>query len=289
MRAAAGILPRMFATIGHTFELMRDSWRVLMKDRELILFPIMAAITLIGAGLVFYGIAAATGTVDRLSTAAGSGDTGDASAVDAVLGFVFLMVAYFIVIFFNAALIASAMMRLRGGEPNVRTGLQKAASHIPAILGWAIISATVGMVLRALRDRTDNMLGQIALSLAGGVWTYVTFFVVPVLVAEGLGPIAAIKRSSALFRQTWGRQVAASFGFGLVYLVAGLIAVLPAALLFTVSPLAGVVVGVFGMALAMGTVAALEGIFKAALYDWVTGSPPEGFSPQTLRSAYRAL
>ena len=33
----------MFRTLGHTFALLKMSWRVLMTDRELIFFPIMSA------------------------------------------------------------------------------------------------------------------------------------------------------------------------------------------------------------------------------------------------------
>ncbi len=278
----------MFATIGHTFQLIKMSWRVLMKDRELILFPLLSGLALLVAAGVFAGIGAATGTLGRVSDAA-TGATEEATIADAVLGGAMLLVAYFIVIYFNAALIASAMKRLRGGEPDLAYGFNRASSHIPAIIGWALISATVGLILQALRGRSDNMLGQIATSIAGAAWAYATFFVVPVLVAEGIGPIAAIKRSGSLFRQTWGRQFVASFGFGIVYIIAMLIAFLPAALLFAIMPVLGIVVGVLLVALAMATVAALEGIFKAALYDYAIGEPPEEFDSATLQSAYRSM
>jgi hypothetical protein len=116
-----------------------------------------------------------------------------------------------------------------------------------------------------------------------------TFFVVPVLVADGIGPISAIKRSGAMFRKTWGQQFAASFGFGLFYLVAGLVAFLPAAAIFAISPIAGLFLGVLLVGLAFGTVQALEGIFKAALYEHSNGEVPQGFDRATLSGAYRAL
>jgi len=120
-------------------------------------------------------------------------------------------------------------------------------------------------------------------------WGLATFFVIPVLVAEGVGPVEAIKRSSGLLRQTWGRQFAASFAFGLVYVVAVLVALLPAALLFAVHPVLGVAGGVPLVAIAIGTVQALEGIFKAALYEFANGNAPQGFDRGTLAGAYRAL
>ncbi len=278
----------MFANIGHTFSLIRQSWRVLMQDRKLILFPIMGGIALLAVIAVFAGIAATTGSLDRLDTAAGGAEA-EATPADLVLSGLLLVSTYFVVMFFNAALIATAMERLRGRPATIGYGLSKASGHVPAILGWAIIAATVGLILNAIRDRTDNFLGQIAVAIAGGVWAYMTFFVVPVLIVEGLGPIAAIKRSGALLKGTWGNQVTANFSFSLIYLGAAVVAFLPAALLFAVSPLLGVLVGVLFIALAVGTVQALEGIFKAALYDYATGSTPVGFEQADMRSAYRAL
>lgn len=278
----------MFQTIGHTFSLIRQSWRILMQDRRLIVFPLMAAGVLIVVIGAFSAIAATTGTFDRLDIAVAGAET-EATTADIVLSGVMLFTAYFIVMFFNAALVATAMERLRGRPASIGYGMSKASGHIPALIGWAIIAATVGLILNALRNRTDNFLGQIAVSMVGGVWAYVTFFVIPVLVVEGLGPVAAIKRSGNLLKSTWGNQVTASFGFMFLYLAAALISFLPAALLFTISPFLGIAVGAVMVALAMGTVQAMEGIFKAALYDFATGSVPTGFDQTTLRSAYRAL
>ena len=263
------------------------SWRVLMKDRELVAFPILSGASLLVAAAVFFAAAGATGTIDRI--APGEGEAADVGGLDIALSLGLYACGYFIVIFFNAALVAAALERLRGGDPNVGSGLRAAAARLPQILGWAIIAATVGLILQLARDRTDNFLGRLALALVGGVWAYLTFFVVPVLVAEGLGPISAIRRSGGLFRRTWGQQVTSSFGFGLVYIVAALLAFLPAAAIFALSPLAGLVAGAVLVGLAVATVQALEGIFKAALYEFANGESPQGFDSGTLSDAYRAL
>jgi hypothetical protein len=277
----------MFATIGQTFGLMKMSWRVLMKDRELIWFPVMAGAVL----LVVVGIAAAignaTGTFGRLNNDSASGDA--ANAGDALLGILVYTAATFTVIFFNSALIAAAMERLRGGDPTISSGFRAAVSRIHVIAGWALIAATVGLILQLLRSRTDNILGRIAISLVGGVWAYMTFFVVPLLVTEDVGPIEGIKRSSSLFKRTWGQQAVSGFGFGLVYIGAALVALLPSILLFAISPVLGVIVAVPLFALAIGTVMALEGIFKAALFEFANGRSPLEFDQRTLSMAYRAL
>jgi hypothetical protein len=283
----------MFSTIGHTFELIKTSWGVLMKDKELLWFPVFSAI---GVGIViavFLGLAAATGTLDRLSetSTAADGETASQSfkAIDAVLVVVAFYSVYFVTIFFNAALVAGAIERLRGGDPNVSSALGKALSHIHSILGWALITGTVGLVLQLARGRSNNGFARILLDIVGGVWAFLTFFVVPVIVAEGLGPVAAIKRSMSLVRQTWGRQITANFGFMIVYIIAILIAVLPAILIGLIVPIAGVVVGFITVAIAMAVVQALEGVFKAALYEYALGERPQEFDLRTLQTAYRPV
>ena len=277
----------MFRTIGHTFQLMGMSWRVLQKDRELILFPIMSALAVIVMLGVFFGIGGTVGTVDRLSGADNAAT--EPTTVDYVLGAALYFSSSFIVIFFNAALVAAALERLRGGDPNIRSGLNAAATHIPAIIGWALISATVGLILQALRSNTENFIARLAIGLVGGAWAYITYFVIPVLVAEGVGPVSAIKRSGGLFRQTWGRQAVSSFGFALVYIVAVLLAAVPAVLLFFVAPIAAIAVGAVTVPIAVGIVQAMEGIFKAALYEFALGESPLEFDRSALSGAYQAL
>jgi hypothetical protein len=275
----------MFTTIGHTVELMKQSWGVLRKDRELVAFPIIAGVLLLVAAGAFALAGAAAGTFDRVDETSGQ----SLNALDALLGVAFYFVASFIVIFCNAALVAAAVERLRGGDPNVASGLRAAAAHLPQIAGWALIAGTVGLLLQALRSRSDNLLGRIAIGLVGGAWAVMTFFVVPLLVIEGVGPIEAIRRSGGLLRETWGRQVTASFGFGLVYVAAFIAAAVPAALAFVLHPVLGLLVAVPLFALAIGTVQALEGIFKAALFTFARGETTREFDRTTLSAAYRAL
>lgn len=281
----------LFQSLARTVELMKTSWRVLMQDRELMLFPILSGLTVILVALVFAALAYSAGTFDRLSS--GTGGQASLTATDAVLGvaLAFLMTA--VSVFFNAALIAAALERLGGGDPTVRSGLRAASGNIPAILGWAAISATIGLLLQAARGRSREGAGAIlmgiAIALVGGVWAYMTFFVVPVMVAERLGAVAAIKRSSALFRQTWGQQAGAAFGFGLIYVVAVLLTMAVAIPLMTVYPLLGIIAGASVFAVTFGAVAAMEGIFKAALYRFASGEHSSAFDDATLRAAYRAL
>lgn len=281
----------MFQTIGRTWTLAKLSWGVLMKDKELVLFPVFAFLAVAAIIAVFASIGFATGSFDRLDAAMNSTEgttTESVTLLDVVLYVLGFVAVTYAVIFFNAALIAAAIERLRGGDPNIGSGLRAVVPHMHSILGWAIISASVGLILQMIRSRTDSTLGRIALAIAGGVWAYMTFFVVPLLVVRGLGPFEAIKQSASLFKRTWGEQVTSNFGFGIFYVVALVVAVIPAAIAFSIHPAAGLLVGIPLVALALGAVQATEGIFKAALYEYAAeGVVPSGYEGADLGGSYR--
>ena len=50
--------------------------------------------------------------------------------------------------------------------------------------------------------------------LGGLAWGLATFFVVPVLAVEGLGPIAAVSRSASVFRHRWGETLSGDLTVG---------------------------------------------------------------------------
>lgn len=283
----------LFRSLAHTVELMKTSWRVLMQDRELMLFPILSGAVVIAIAGIFAALALSVGTFDRLSAAREAGAEASFTAADITLGVALAFLITAVTVFFNAALISAALERLGGGDPTVRSGLSVASRSLPAIVVWAAISATIGLLLQAARSQARGgagaMLMRIAVAMVGGIWAYMTFFVVPVMVAERLGAVAAIKRSSALFRQTWGQQAGASFGFGLIYVGAVLVTAAVAIPLMMIYPLLGIIAGGAVFAVTFGAVAAMEGIFKAALFRFASGQQSAAFDESTLRSAYRAL
>ncbi len=278
----------MFATIGRTWGIMKICWGLLQKDRELLVFPLVSGVAMLVLAAVTFTATSSSGTLQRIEAAAGSQSAGSLQGGDIALLASIYFAGAFIVIYFNSALVGAAMIRIRGGDPSVWDGFAAANSRLPQIIGWALISATVGLILRILRSQArDNFIGQIALAIAGGVWAYMTFMVVPILIVEGVGPIGAIKRSGSLFKRTWGEQVVSNFGFGIISILAIIVAAIPALLVGMVSPVAGIVLGVVTVGTAVVVVAALEGIFKAALYEYVAEDVvAEDFSSDLLGNAF---
>jgi hypothetical protein len=198
----------------------------------------------------------------------------------AMMALGYLVVAY-IVIFFNTALVCAADEHFEGGEPTLGTALSAAGRRAGRILPWAIVSATVSFVLRAVQERLA-FLGRIVVGLVGLAWALVTFLVLPIIALEGLGTGPAIKRSAQLFKQTWGENVVANAGIGLVGFVAvlaGLPLVAPA---LTGSAVGiGIGVGLYALWIAVVSVvvSAMTVVFQTALYRYAAGhGVPDAFA-----------
>lgn len=284
----------MFATIGRSWQLFKLCLHVLSVDKELIFFPIFSTIGVIFVTLTFFGVTFGIGSFERL-------ETGAFNALDLVAVFGFYVFSYFIVIFFNAALVFAAHERLEGGDPNIKSGLAGASSRIITIFMWAVVAAIVGLILQILssqaRERGGIMgiIGQIIVSLLGAAWSLVTFFVVPLIVIEHRGLADSFKTSLSLLRRTWGEQIVGNFGLGLLQFAATLLAILLAVVLGFVLSLAGAigiaVAVIVGIVLVVGVsllFATLNGIYKAALYNYAAdGQVPELFTDETIRGAFR--
>jgi FtsH-binding integral membrane protein len=272
----------MFSRFSRSFELVKFSAGVLRKDKELLIFPLLSSIAAVLVLLSFIPLFATGSDVtvessglysDTVSVDAAAGGPED-SAELLVYGLLYL-IEYFVIFFFNTALVGAALIRMEGGNPTVGDGLRIALSKIDKILGYALIAATVGMILRAISQRV-GFVGQIVVSLIGAGWTIATYLTVPILVSRDIGPMDAVKESAALLKATWGENVIANSGLGLffflIYLLVGGFCVL----LITVigAPESGewVLGGIAAVAVIFGVLAlihaALQGIFSAALYRY---------------------
>jgi hypothetical protein len=277
----------MFERISNSFALARSSWNVLRTDKQLVVFPVLSGIGCLLVLAAFWVPVLAVVGPDNLA------DNGAPPWVYAV-AFAYYFCSYFVVIFFNAALVSCAIIRFNGGTPTVGDGLGAAWARLPQILAWALVSATVGMLLKIIENAHERA-GAILSAILGTVWTVVTYFVVPVLVVEKVGPIEAIKRSASILKHTWGEALVGRFGIGLFVLllaIPGILLLVAGVALIAAGPLA--VLGIVLIAAALvyfvlvaAVSAALQGIFVGALYQYAAnGQVPSGFEADTMRSAF---
>jgi hypothetical protein len=279
----------MFSRFSNSWKLVKASAEVLRADKELILFPIISMIGVLIVTVSFILPMFLAGLFEAVTEEGGQ-------VLGIVVAFLYYVVLYCVIFFANTALVGAALIRLDGGDPTVRDGFRIASQRLGTILGYALISATVGMVLRLLRDR-GGILGQITSALFELSWNLATFLVVPVLVVENVGPIEAVKRSAKLLKKTWGEQIAGNLSIGLIFFAIGALLVLvgiPLVLLaIAAESVLFVGLAILLVVLALVTVAligsTLNGIYSAAVYRYVdNGSAGDYFSTDMVQGAFRS-
>ena len=223
----------------------------------------------------------------------GSGNRSWGAYVGGVLA---LFASSVVAIYFQAALVIGANERADGRDPTVRGVLDQAWARRGRIISWALFSTTVGIAIRALEQRL-GILGRILGVLGGVAWAIASFFVVPVLIAEDLAPIAAVKRSAQLLSDVWGTSLRTTLRFGLIQLalilptivaiIAGIAAVATGS---TIGIAVGLVLLLIGVAALIGLsmiFAAITTYARALIYRYATGRPVPGIDPHLFAGAFR--
>jgi hypothetical protein len=262
--------------IARSFRLVSQSYRLLMQDKELMVLPFISGIVSAAVAIsFFFGFGIDAGRL--------------AARQPEVLVPVFLMYVaiYAVGLFFQAAVVAGATERMRGGDPTIGSSLAAASRRAGAILLWAIVAATVGTVLRALRGRA-GFIGRIVAGLAGAAWSLATFFIVPILVLEDLPVTASFKQSVDVFKRTWGESFIGGVGLGIIAFAcwATLIAAV-GILAWMRLAIVALAVGFAGAIVLAVFFSALQGIYVASLYQYATGGQVAGgFDRDLLNSAF---
>src|SRR5216117_2255663 len=270
------------------FERLRIGWQltkislsILRREKGLIVLPFLSLLTTGVAWILFFiGIFFFAPT-----------PTNPFGSVFFYAGLaVVYFVTFFVSIYFNAAVMGAAMIRLNGGDPTISDGLKVARQNVRRIAGWALVTATIGLILRAIAERF-SFLGRIIAGALGAAWGIVTYLVVPVLIFEKIGPWAAVKRSGSLLRQTWGEAAGGYLSLGGIIVLLALPALLAPLLGFLLGGVIGLVVGL-GIAvvywLILGLVgSAAQSILVTALYRYATtGKLGFGFPQDLLAARY---
>jgi hypothetical protein len=273
----------MFGSIKRSWQLTKESYRVLSHDPELIF---LMGMSMLGCGIIAGVIGISVLALDGL---------GLTQYLLLGLGY---YAGYFIIIYFQVALVSSVQLRISGGDPTVWYGINRANHRIAPILTWSLIAATVGLILDLLfkAARTQHniwgrIIGMILIGVLGGAWNLLVFFVIPVIAAEGIGGFGALKRSKAIITGNYGEAILGGFGISIIGILAAIAVAIPLALLWILFGhnilVAGVLIGLALIAfvgIACAT-SALDGTFRAVLYDYKKTGNLGGFSSDTLDSA----
>ena len=265
-----------FDRLSNGWTLAINSFKVLKENKQLIIFPFLSGISLllIMGSFVIAFLGVNGWSLDNVE------DPGSVGTY--LLMFAFYVVNYFVVVFFNMALIHCTRLYFRGEEVSVNAGLKFSVSRIGTIFSWALFAGTVGTILRIIQEES-GLIGKIITGIIGIVWSVATFFVVPIIAYENLGPIAAFKRSSQMMKQKWGESLGATFSFGLIQFLAMIVLMIPCFLLgATIHPLAGVALAIMGAFLIAAVFSAAQTIFISAVYHNINDEPVKHFNQQMI-------
>ncbi len=281
----------MAGKFARSWALMKASAAVLRADKSLLLFPLLSGLcSLLVAASFLIPVGVMTIGGEHVGQ-----DFQERMSVGAyLLMFGFYLVQYFVIIFFQTALTGVALMHLRGKRTNVGAGLALARAKLPQILGYALIAATVGLLLRMIQERL-GLVGRFVVGLIGLAWTVATFLVVPVLASKDVGPVDAVRHSVELLRRSWGENLIGNGGLGIAFgllmvlaVVVGGAVVVGAALTHSIVMIVlAVAIVVMSFILLALIQASLQGIYAAALYRYAeAGEASVGFDQALLQHAF---
>jgi len=268
-----------FDRLSNGWRISMNSFKVLKENKQLIIFPILSGLSLIMI----------IGSFVIITLAGARWDFANVSRPNSIENYavilVFYIVNYFIVVYFNTALIHCTTLYFRGEEVTVRKGLDFSFSRIGAIFSWALFAGTIGTILKIVQDNLGSI-GKIVIGLVGVAWSIATFFVVPVIAYENLGPIGAFKRSLQLMKEKWGESLSAGFSFGLIQFLGIIMIAIFAFLGALIHPIVGIVIGVLGISLLFAIISATQSIFISAVYHNINGDPVEHYNQQFIDNLF---
>jgi hypothetical protein len=282
-------------TFSRSWEITKQSFKIIKSDKEILIFPVLASIF----SIIFFVFMALPFVMTGVLQQTGLDQLGQVAYY--VVIFVFYLGVAFISTFFNVAVVYCAKKRFEGGDPTFGEGFKEAVKRIHLIFLWSLVSATVGLILRLLENsannKKNNIFGRIIMSIIVGIlgtaWSIVSVFVVPALVFDNVGPFKALKNSVSAIKKTWGESLIKHYGLGMaetLFVLLGLIILVPGIFLLSVIWQVGLILsGIFIIYLMVvfllfGTA---NTIFNTALYMYAEkGATPKVYALETMKNAF---
>ena len=268
------------------WKLSKQSWAVVKSDKSLVAFPIISVFAAIITMIIFFGGGAAM--------AAATGSPWGALPLVIIGAYLLTVVG----VFTSVALASCATEALEGRDTTVGQGISAARGRMKLIFAWAAVALFVGVLISIIQGLLEEVVGGLASAIIGGiagvVWAVATFFVIPVIALDGLGPKEAIKTSAHVVKERWGEGVVGSSAIGLITLF---VAILPAfAIMFLGFVLLGssavgggllITIGVLVFVIALLFQTTIMAVFRVALYRYATEDQVlAGFDREALESAF---
>ena len=252
--------------------LIKDSLVVLKDNPKLTLFPLVSGVS----AIAFLAL--------LLGSTFGAFVLTENFVIALAMLFVGYLVTTFITVFFTAALVSESRKVFDGAEPSLKRGMGAAWEVKSKLLAWALISATVGIILNAIEGSSDSPVARVLAVVVGVAWTVITFFVIPTAVLDRDSTVKDMfTRSGRIFKDQWGETVV---GLGAVRLIDGafsLVGIGLGALVYSATGniIAAAIIAVPFIVAGVLLSQTVQGIVKTSLYVYATeGKRPSQFDDQ---------
>lgn len=275
--------------------LLKQSIKILQNNKQLFRYPFMGAIISLLIAIVFAIIIFANGDtfVYRATDVFGDEEfyfTGPGM----VVGFIYYVIAFFVIFMYNAGLAAHVLDIFRGKSQDYKYYMKIAWSKRVTIFFYSLITATIGLILHAIEQRS-RWIGYIVSRILGALWSLANLFTIPIIVESDSSAPSAIKQSTKLFLSRWGENIAARITFGGLALVIYLLVLVP---FFALALILSTFLGTFGLILLIAMViasiilfvtveTAASNVLSTALYFYARYQQiPAAYDPELLNSVF---
>lgn len=289
MKTPVTIEGRQVGRLRASFLLFKETFRFLRADAEMMAVPIIAILF----EMFLFGVLGIFLFTTGFFTLLVQSEGAPKAPVAYIALFLCYIVSAFVIAWMQAVITHIVYVRAHGSNATLGEGIKVAFNNWSALLLWSVITSTVGILLRAIADRS-RIVGRIVVALIGTAWSVLTYFVVPSIIIGKRPAFDAIRDSGTIFKRTWGETLVTNISFSLV-LTLGFFAYLIA--LFGIGFIMGWSIGVvitlcvlfvFGITILSLLGSTLGSILRTLLYLYASeGKVPENFNPELLEKMFK--
>lgn len=266
--------------------LTQQSYRVLISHKTLAFFPVCSG--LISLTMLTFLLKPLEALWLTLSSNSPHFQSTEYLIIAGILALLFLINV--VRSFFHCAFTACLHDLLKNDSFYFKKSFHTALSALPSTLGWILFHTTIGAFIR-LFQQYFKQIKMINRLLNGLLWRFGIYFVPLSLAVQKAGPIEAIRHSSRLMRETFGKGLSSNLGITFTLLIAHLAALLPAYLSYHFDRwlIAGIVASAILSLILMALSSAANTITQTALYLYASEKiAPQPFNGDILAQAFSA-
>ncbi len=273
----------MFSNVGTGWEIGKATRNLVFKDKRLIVFPFLATVAVIAEMIAIF--LPSTAFLMTYS--------------NPFYYFILVLLLFYFVVTFTSTYITIAMfISFRAFSNGQKIGFidtfKRVKPYIKLIVEWSLFYSIVIVGIRLLESRFKGIASLIFGAIVSFTIALATLFVAPVILDKKLGPIKALKESSAFILKNFGKTFGGIaytelYGFGIILIgvviaIIGLVSIYLNLIIAIAIILAGIGIAVIGgMIMAM-----LSNILRLIIYDFLTyGTLPNGFTSDMLRDVVK--